>query len=88
MYWMIVAAAWLLPRPRAEIEPISTSVFGKLSIIENRTLPISAAERDRGPLFTGSLELRQRNQRDRCYAFLTGPPIDEGEAKLFPPCAH
>src|SRR6267143_1288333 len=53
--YLMMSRCWLLPAPRLTIEPISTSVWGRLSMMENRPLPISAASAIAGPLFTGSL---------------------------------
>src|SRR5882672_2363251 len=83
----MMSRCWLLPAPRLTIEPISTSVAGRLSMIENRPLPISAASAIAGPLLTGSLVLRQRDQAGRAGAdaFLHwSRGIDEREGEVAP----
>src|SRR6266403_1313153 len=81
----MMSRCWLFAAPRLTIEPRRTSGWGKLFMIENRPLPISAASAIAGPLLTGSLVLRQRDQAGRAGAdaFLHGSRgIDEREGEV------
>jgi len=58
----MMSRCWLFRRPEAHDRAMSTSVCGRLSMMENRPLPICAAERDRGPVVDRVVELGDRDQ--------------------------